>query len=159
MIIHCLFHPLYIMFKWFYQYLCKGNESFSHFILIQQCGFSLILNGAWSEDGLNRRPKLVTIVNYWWWCCMLVYLMHIYCLIIQLIWCLKWYLTVVPFHRPMSSVCVLHSCFLVREVMWFMRLQPLSDQVDVYILAQGLWKTYYFLKKLELWHRWHFMKN
>ena len=27
-------------------------------------GFSLILNDAWSDDGLNRRPKLVTIVKW-----------------------------------------------------------------------------------------------
>jgi len=34
--------------------------------------FSFILNDEWSDGDLKRRPKLVTIVNYWQCCCMMV---------------------------------------------------------------------------------------
>ena len=33
------------------------------FTLRRMCGFSLILNDSFSDDGLKRRTKLVTIVN------------------------------------------------------------------------------------------------
>jgi hypothetical protein len=33
------------------------------FTLRRLCGFSLILNDAFSDDGLKRRPKLVNIAN------------------------------------------------------------------------------------------------
>ena len=41
----------------------KANEFSSHFVLRRLYGSSLIRNGARSDDDLNRRPKLVTIVN------------------------------------------------------------------------------------------------
>jgi hypothetical protein len=41
----------------------QADEISSHFY-IKMFGFSLILNGARSNDGLNRRPKLVTVVIY-----------------------------------------------------------------------------------------------
>ena len=35
----------------------------------QLYGFFLILNNAWSDGYLNRRPKILTVVNCWWCCC------------------------------------------------------------------------------------------
>jgi hypothetical protein len=32
---------------------------------------------SWSDDGLNRSSKLVTIISHWWWCCMMVYSVNI----------------------------------------------------------------------------------
>jgi len=49
-----------------------GMRSFPSFTLRRLYGFSLILNNAWSGDGLNRWLKLITIVNCWWYYCMTV---------------------------------------------------------------------------------------
>ena len=40
--------------KYFYQYLCTGNEISSLFIIRRLYGFSLIRKNAWSDDGLKK---------------------------------------------------------------------------------------------------------
>jgi len=45
-------------------YIYITYEFSSHFVLRRLYGFSLIRNDARSDDDLNRRPKLVTIVNF-----------------------------------------------------------------------------------------------
>jgi hypothetical protein len=47
------------------RFYVTGTRSLPCFALRWLYGFSLILNGAWSDDGLNRWPYLVTIVNCW----------------------------------------------------------------------------------------------
>jgi len=43
--------------KYFYKYLCTGNEISSRFIVRRLYGFSLIRNNAWSDDGLKKGRK------------------------------------------------------------------------------------------------------
>jgi len=41
-----------------------GNSLVPIFILRRLYDSSLIRNDAWSDDGLNRKPKVLTIVHY-----------------------------------------------------------------------------------------------
>jgi len=43
-------------------HLCQGDESLPIVTLRQFCGFSLLLNNAWTDNSLNRRHTLVNVV-------------------------------------------------------------------------------------------------
>jgi hypothetical protein len=58
-----LFHPPYNVLT-VLSNLCQGNEISFHFYIKTTVRCFLILNDAWSHDGLNRWLHLVTNVNF-----------------------------------------------------------------------------------------------